>query len=99
VDLEEAIPLSQDFAQMLRAKRSCDLDAWLRRATESTLAPFRRFAKGLRREYEAVMAALELPWSTSPVEGHINRLKMLKRQMYGRAKLDLLEKRLLYPFS
>ena len=52
-----------------------------------------RFASGLRDDYEAVKAGVTLPWSTSPVEGHINRLKMLKRQMFGRARLDLLSRR------
>ena len=52
-----------------------------------------RFAKGLYEDYEAVKAGVTLPWSTGPVEGHINRLKMLKRQMFGRARLDLLSRR------
>jgi transposase len=47
--------------------------------------------------YEAVKAGLTLPWSTGPVEGQINRLKMLKRQMYGRANIDLLRQRVLLP--
>jgi transposase len=49
----------------------------------------------LYEDYEAVKAGVTLPWSTSPVEGHINRLKMLKRQMFGRAHLDLLSRRFL----
>ena len=53
----------------------------------------RRFATGLYEDYEAVKAGVTLPWSTGPVEGHINRLKMLKRQMFGRARLDLLSHR------
>jgi len=54
-----------------------------------------RFATGRRDDYEAVKAGVTVPWSTSPVEGHINRLKMLKRQMFGRARLDLLSRRFL----
>jgi transposase len=57
--------------------------------------PLRRFATGLRADYAAVKAGLRLPWNNGPVEGHINRLKMLKRSMFGRAKLDLLGQRLL----
>ncbi len=57
--------------------------------------PLQRFAKGLRDDYDAVTAGVTLPWSNGPVEGHINRLKMLKRQMFGRAKLDLLSRRFL----
>jgi transposase len=53
------------------------------------------FARGLERDRQAVEAALVERWSTSPVEGHINRLKTLKRAMYGRAKLDLLRQRML----
>jgi transposase len=53
----------------------------------------RRFATGLYEDYEAVKAGVTLPWSSGPVEGHINRLKMLKRQMFGRARLDLLSRR------
>ena len=52
-----------------------------------------RFATGLHEDYAAVKAGVTLPWSTGPVEGHINRLKMLKRQMFGRARLDLLSRR------
>jgi len=57
--------------------------------------PLQRCAKGLRDDYDAVRAGVTLPWSTGPVEGHINRLNMLKRQMFGRAKLDLLQQRFL----
>ena len=59
------------------------------------LEALRRFATGLSEDYEAVKAGGTLPWSTSPVEGQINRLKMLKRQMFGRARLDLLSRRFL----
>ena len=52
-----------------------------------------RFASGLLDDYEAVKAGVTLPWSTGPVEGHINRLTMRKRQMFGRARLDLLRRR------
>ena len=51
---------------------------------------------GLRQEYRAVAAALEYPWSNGPVEGQINRLKTIKRQMYGRANFDLLRARVLW---
>ena len=68
---------------------------WLERAAQSTLGVFRRFAQGLRDDDAAVKAGMTLPWSTGPVEGHINRLTMLKRQMFGRARLDLLSRRFL----
>ncbi|MDQ3398890.1 MAG: ISL3 family transposase [Deinococcota bacterium] len=94
-EVREAVELSQAFAMMLRERHADRLDEWLDRATRSSAAALSRLARGLQREAEAVRAALLLPWSTGPVEGHINRLKLLKRQMYGRAKLDLLERRFL----
>jgi transposase len=89
----EAIDLAQDFATLVRQRQPTQLDPWLKRATTSTLEVLRRFATGLYEDYAAVKAGVTLPWSTSPVEGHINRLKMLKRQMFGRARLDLLSRR------
>ena len=92
-EVAEAIDLAQDFATLVRQRQPTQLDAWLKRATTSTLEALRRFATGLDEDYEALKAGVTLPWSTSPVEGHINRLKMLKRQMFGRARLDLLSRR------
>jgi transposase len=94
-EVAEAIALAQDFATLVRQRQPTQLDPWLKRATTSTLEALRRFATGLSEDYEAVKAGVTLPWSTSPVEGHINRLKMLKRQMFGRARLDLLSRRFL----
>ena len=94
-EVAEAIDLAQDFATLVRQRQSTQLDPWLTRATASTLENLRRFAAGLRDDYEAVKAGVTLPWSTGPVEGHINRLKMVKRQMFGRARLDLLRRRFL----
>jgi transposase len=73
------------------------LATWLERATASDLQAFRSFANGLRTDYNAVKAGIPLPWSTGPMEGQINRLKMLKRQMYGRAHMALLRQRVLLP--
>lgn len=97
VELAEAIALTQDFAQVVRQRQPEQLDTWLERATQSALTAFQRFAKSLRADYAAVKAAVTLRWSTGPVEGHINRLKMLKRQLFGRAGVDLLRQRLLAP--
>jgi transposase len=96
-DLAEAISLTQDFAALVRQRQPAQLDTWLERAAASCLQSFKSFAKGLREDYEAVKAGVTLPWSTGPVEGQINRLKMLKRQMYGRANIDLLRQRILLP--
>jgi transposase len=92
-EVAEAIDLAQDFVQLVRQRQPARLDAWLERAATSVLEALRRFAKGLYEDYDAVKAGVTLPWSTGPVEGHINRLKMLKRQMFGRARLDLLSHR------
>ena len=94
-ELAEAVALAQEFAGLVRRRQPAQLEPWLRRATMSTLPPFRRFARGLRADYAAVQAGVTLPWSQGPIEGHINRLKMLKRQMFGRARLDLLARRFL----
>ncbi len=71
------------------------LDGWLERARGSASPEFRNFAAGLARDYVAIHAALTFPWSTGPVEGHINRLKLIKRSVYGRANCDLLRQRVL----
>jgi transposase len=94
-EVAEAMDLAQDFTALVRQRQPECLDPWLTRATASTLEAFQRFARGLQEDYQAVKAGVTLPWSTSPVEGHINRLKMLKRQMFGRARLDLLSRRFL----
>ena len=94
-EVAEAIDLAQDFAQLMRQRQPEQLDPWLQRAAQSTLKALQRFAKGLCEDYAAVKAGVTFPWSTGPVEGHINRLKMLKRHMYGPARLDLLSRRFL----
>jgi transposase len=60
------------------------------------LPEFKSFAKGIQQDKAAVLAGLTLPWSNGPLEGHVNRLKLLKRSMYGRAKLPLLRARVLH---
>lgn len=93
--LSPAIVLAEDFAQLVRQRCSEQFDLWLKQAVQSNLVPFQRFARSLQEDYEAVKAGLTLPVSNGPVEGHINRLKMLKRQMYGRAGIELLSRRFL----
>jgi len=85
------------FATIMCSLRGHDLDAWLATVdTDDTDQPaLRSFALGVRRDQDAVTAGLTLPWNNGVVEGHINRLTMLKRQMFGRAKPDLLRKRVL----
>ena len=94
--VREVQQLVADFGTLVRTRDAPGLIAWLERADASSLPEVRSFAAGLRRDRAAVDAALSSPWSNGQTEGQINRLKVLKRQMYGRAKLDLLEKRFLY---
>lgn len=96
-EIAEAITLTQDFAALVRQHQPDQLETWLKCAMASGLQAFKSFANGLRADYEAVKAGVTLSWSTGPVEGQINRLKMLKRQMYGRAEIDLLRQRVLHP--
>jgi transposase len=93
--LAEAVALAQDGASLIRRRQPARLDPWLRRAATSAFPPFRRFAKGLRADMAAVQAAVTLPWSQGPLEGQINHLKMLKRQMDSRARLDRFARRFL----
>jgi hypothetical protein len=88
--------LLQDFRQILRTRAVTDLDTWLAQAEVNPLAQLRSFAKGLREEYASVRAALEHTWSNGQTEGQVNRLKFVKRQMYGRASFTLLRQKVLY---
>lgn len=94
-DVRQGITLVQEFATMVRERQHERLDSWLARTEASGLAPLVSVANGIRRDYAAVKAGLTLEWSNGPTEGHVNRLKQVKRQMYGRAKLDLLKLRLI----
>ena len=81
------------FADIMTQRRGRDLEKWISDASTQPL--LRPYADGLRRDQDAVTAGLTLPWSSGVVEGHVNRIKMLKRQMYGRAGPDLLRRRIL----
>ncbi len=89
--------LVAEFRGILRCGKPDTLDARIPKAKDSGIYSFQRFAKTLRRDLPAVHNALTEPFSNGPVEGHINRLKTLKRQMYGRAGFELLRARLLSP--
>jgi transposase len=88
----------QSFAAMMRKLTGTrDLPQWIKQVTASDLAGLRSFADGIQRDLAAVTNGLSMPYSSGPVEGHVNRIKMIKRQMYGRAKFDLLRRRVLAP--
>lgn len=89
--------LCQQFLQLFDQRSSEGFDEWLEDAAQSELAKLRNFASGLRQDYAAVKAAFDSDWSNGQVEGQVNRLKTIKRQMYGRAKFDLLRARVLGP--
>ncbi len=94
--LETAYQLVDEFLQMVRERTGEGLDEWLGKVKTSRLQAFRTFVTGVQKDKEAVLAGLTLPWSNGPLEGHINRLKLIKRSMYGRAEFDLLKIRVLY---
>jgi transposase len=83
------------FAEMLTGRHGERLDAWMAAVDTDDLPHLHRFVTGLRRDYQAVHNGLTLAHSSGTVEGNVNRIKMIKRQMYGRAKFDLLRKRIL----
>lgn len=89
--------LAMRFNGILRGKKSAPLDVWIDDAIDSELIAIMRFARVLRRHLDAVNNAIELPWSNGQAEGQINRLKTLKRSMYGRAGPELLKARMLPP--
>ena len=95
--LKSALKLAMDFLNMVRNLSGNKFSDWLKRATAAKVPiEFRRFAEGLKKDFAAVTAALTLKWNNASSEGHINRLKMVKRQMFGRANFDLRRKRFLY---
>jgi transposase len=89
----QAYTLSQAFLALVRERRGDALEAWMTEAAASGIAALARFAQGLQEDLAAVTAGLTLPWSNGPVEGQVNRLKLLKRQGYGRADVGLLRQR------
>jgi len=89
--------LVEAFLHMLGERTGEDqLDAWLKEVEASQLEAFTSFITSIQQDKDAVVAGLTLLWSTGPLEGHINRLKLIKRQGYGRAKFDLLRLRVLH---
>ena len=94
-DLAQLYRLAQDFSAIIRLRLVDQLDTWLAKAKTSQFPAFRRLSASLHREYDALKAAVLLPWSSGQVEGQVQRLKLIKREMYGRANFDLLKQRVL----
>lgn len=93
--IAQTFELIQEFTVMLRERQGEKLDAWLQKVEEQGVSELQSFAQGLRRDYDAVKAGLTLVWSQGQVEGQVHRLKLLKRQMYGRESFQILRKRVL----
>lgn len=91
-----AYALTQDFAAMVRDRQGQQLDRWLARVKASGIKELAAYARGLETDYAAVKAGLLVPWSNGQTEGQVNKLKLVKRQMYGRANFDLLRLRVLH---
>ena len=80
------------FQSMIRTKALAGLDGWIERARHSLVSPF---ASGVSKDHVAVAAAILTPWSNGQTEGQITKLKLVKRQMFGRGKIDLLQARVI----
>lgn len=94
-DITRACDLARAFADLVRHRRGYLLLEWIRQAEQDAPKPMQGFASFLRQDLDAVTAGLTLPWSSGVVEGHVNRVKTLKRAMYGRASFELLRTRIL----
>jgi len=94
-EIGDAVRLGVEFTQLVRERQADRLEDWLTKTENTEAQEMRSLAKSLRQDQQAVHEALRLPWSNGPVEGHVNRLKAIKRQMYGRANFDLLRLRVL----
>jgi transposase len=93
--LAAALAAVEAFRAMVHTQERAALDPWLEAATRSTVAAIRTFAAGVRRDYQAIAAALEYSWSSGQVEGQVTKIKLRKREMYGRGNFDLLRRRVL----
>jgi transposase len=93
--IKTAYGLARELKELMEQKKGNLLQQWVSKAVASGVRELKGFAKGLLSDLEAVRNALSLPWSNGQVEGQINKLKTIKRQMYGRANFELLRKHLL----
>lgn len=94
--LKKAYDLLQDFLSMVHQREGQRLDAWLARVAESGLPELLSFASGIEKDKDAVRAGLTWSINNGMVEGHVTKLKLIKRQGYGRAGFPLLRKRVLH---
>lgn len=95
-EIAQATELVRRFMQMVRGRQADQLNAWIAEVAGSQLPELKAFARGLEQDRAVVEAALSSVWSNGQTEGQVHRLKLLKRQMYGRAKFDLLRAKVLF---
>jgi transposase len=95
-EVQTTYALLQAFLSMVRERNHHDLPSWMEQAAKSGIPELKSFVTGIEQDYDAVHAALRLPWSQGITEGKVNKLKTLKRAMYGRAGVPLLRQRLLH---
>ena len=99
---EKCVPVSKmrrlalDFRQLFREGNAQQLDQWLGQAASCGLPDIQTLATSLVRERDALLAAMTLPWSNGPTEGVVNKIKLIKRQMYGRGSFETLRQRVLF---
>lgn len=98
-ELKTVRTLSQSFYRMMQEKKSSELKPWIDKVLNTSIYEIKSFAQGLMHDFDAIKNAFQLKWSNGQVEGQINKLKTVKRQMYGRASFELLRKRLLLDTS
>lgn len=94
-DVQIMLENSTMFKETIQQQKPKQLDTWLEKSLSSGITALQTFAEGIKQDYLAVKAALELPWSNGQTEGQVTKLKLIKRQMYGRANFDLLRRRVL----
>jgi transposase len=94
-EVKTAQRLATSFIEMVRQREAERLEGWVGQVGESGIPELKSFAESLMQDKKAVVAALTYKWSNGRVEGQVNRLKLIKREMYGRAKIDLLKARML----
>ena len=95
VEVNKIYQIVQRFMEMVWQRKGEELEGWMAEVKESLYEEMHSFVRGIERDKAAVVAGLTLAYSNGPTEGHNNRLKLIKRSMYGRAKLELLKQRVL----
>ena len=93
--IELAYEQSQRFLRMIKERADHELELWIAQCEASGVAELANFGAGLLRELEAIRAAISLPYSNGPTEGQVNKLKMIKRTLYGRGSFEVLRRRVL----